>query len=243
MDSAIYPLMREIEDRHWWFVVRRRIIGDMLDKIEFPDGARILDAGCGTGGNLELLSHYGVPTGLEMDETAANLARARNVANIAGGSFPDNLQFPKDSFNLVTFIDVLEHIEDDLGALLAARSILVAGGSLLITVPAFQFLWGTHDEMHHHKRRYRKERLADLITRSGFRLQYISYFNTFLFPMAVIARMAEKYIPFLGGQAGSNLPGPRVNSVLAAIFNCERKLLGRMRLPFGVSIIAIARKD
>lgn len=243
MDPAIYPLMRKIEGRHWWFVVRRRILHDMLATIKLPKNADILDAGCGTGGNLDTLSQYGKVTGLEMEQSAANFAKEREVADIIVGYLPDNIPIPNKSFDLVTMVDVLEHIDDDAGSLSAVNSLLKDTGYILITVPAFQSLWSVHDEVHHHKRRYRKRQLTQLIEQSGFKIQYISYFNTWLFPVAAFVRLISKILPMPNAGGGDDLPGSPINSILMFIFNTERTLLKWMRLPFGLSLIAIARKE
>lgn len=244
MDSAIYPLMREIEGSHWWFVVRRQLISDMLTKIGLPDDANILDAGCGTGGNLEMLASHGRVTGLEMEKSAADFSRERRIADIVEGYFPDNLPLSKDSFDLVTMIDVLEHIDDDHSTLSAVNTLLTRGGYALITVPAFQFLWSKHDEVHHHKRRYSKKQLINVIEESGLKLQYVSYFNTLLFPVAVAVRMVSKIFPFMqSNDGGDELPAPLINSILRSIFNTERTFLKILKFPYGLSLIAIVKKD
>ncbi len=242
MDASLYQQMRELEDRHWWFKGRRAIVAAQLQAGALPEQAKILDLGCGTGGNLAMLSQFGEVLGVELDEQAAQLARERGIAPVIRGKLPDALPLAEASFDCVTLLDVLEHIDDDRATLNAVNKLLAPNGQVLITVPAFPFLWGPHDEAHHHQRRYRGKPLRDLLQGAGFEVTTLSYCNSWLFPPAVLVRLVRKCLP--KGRAGTELalPPAPLNALLAMVFASERHLLRHMTLPFGISLLAIARK-
>jgi 2-polyprenyl-3-methyl-5-hydroxy-6-metoxy-1,4-benzoquinol methylase len=150
MDEAIYRYMREVEDRHWWFVGRRQIVEQVLKTLPLPSSARILDAGCGTGGNLAMLSSFGEVTGIERDHWAMAMAMARGPWRIESANFPAEVPEFSEKFDLIVLLDVLEHIAEDAATLRTLRGLLAPGGYVIITVPAFQFLWSRHDVEHHH---------------------------------------------------------------------------------------------
>ena len=242
MDADLYQQMRDLEDRHWWFVGRRAIVRALLQKVGLVKDAKILDLGCGTGGNLAMLAEFGDVTAAELDEQAARLASERDVAPVVRGRLPDALPLPPGEFQCVTLLDVLEHIDDDSATLRTINRLLAPGGYILLTVPAFPFLWGPHDEAHHHQRRYRAGQLRWLLESSGFQIATLSYCNTWLFPIAAVVRLLRRCLP--AGDAGAELalPPAPVNRLLAAVFASERHLLTRLSLPFGVSLVALARK-
>lgn len=139
-------------------------------------------------------------------------------------------------------LDVLEHIDNDVASLRTLAALLAPGGYLILTVPAFPFLWSPHDEEHHHKRRYRAAGLHKVIESTGLRLSYLSHFNTWLFPLVAAIRLARKIYPANEVGRDVQLPGPTVNSMLQAVFGSERRWIGKLRMPFGVSLLAVARK-
>ncbi len=242
MEIEVYRRMREIEDSHWWFVARRKIIKEMLVSLNLPSHGRILDVGCGTGGNLALLSEFGDVTGLEMNPVAAEMARERHACRVILGSLPDHIPEKEERFGLVTLFDVLEHIDRDLDSLTAVRQMLLPGGSVLMTVPAFPFLWSAHDDRHQHKRRYLKAELIHVMRQAGLRPVYVTYYNTWLFPLVLAVRLAKR---LLGSEESDEERAPPVwlNKLLAMVFGSERHLLGRMAFPFGVSLLALGRRD
>ena len=243
MQPELYQQMRELEDRHWWFRGRRRIVSTMLGTIGLPENAKLLDLGCGTGGNLEMLSGFGAVTGIELDTGAAEMARQRGRAPILHGRLPDELPFGEGDFDCVTMLDVLEHIEQDAATLETVNRLLVPHGHVLLTVPAFEFLWGPHDEANHHKRRYRANGLRSLLQDAGFRVLTLSYYNTWLFPPVALVRLLRKLIP--SGSAGVELTMPPgwMNRLLNALFASERHVLPHARFPFGISLLAVAQKN
>jgi SAM-dependent methyltransferase len=242
MDPAVYERMAAHEDRHWWFVARRRILDRLIARrIEPQRDCKILEAGCGTGGNLEMLGRFGRAAAFEPDATARTLAIAKSVAEVRNGSLPDHVPFAPESFDLVAMLDVLEHIDDDVGSLKAVAERLVQGGRLVLTVPAYRFLWSRHDELHHHKRRYRKEGLVAVARAAGLQPEYVSYFNTLLFPLIAAKRLAGHLLGD-SGKVDDAMPPAGLNRLLGAVFSIERHLLGRIALPFGVSLVMVARR-
>ena len=243
MRAELYQQMREVEDRHWWFRGRRQIVSALLQRMTLGADTRILDLGCGTGGNLQMLAGFGEVTGVEMDAQAMELANERSIAPVVSGSLPDDIPFEPGSFHCITMLDVLEHVEQDVAGLASVHRLLIPGGHVLLTVPAFRFLWGPHDEEHHHHRRYRSGELRSGLKSAGFEVSHMSYFNTWLFPPIALVRLIHKWIP--AGETGmeTSLPPAWLNRLLLGLFASERLLVTRGRLPFGVSLLAVARKS
>lgn len=235
--------MAAIENQHWWFVARRQIIASALHRLPLPPQARILEAGCGTGGNLNLLGQFGSVAAFEPDlEARQHARRDRDPTryDIRDGHLPDVIPFEPGVFDLVVALDVLEHLDDDRGCLAALRRYLQPGGWGLFTVPAFPFLWSRHDDLHHHRQRYRKAQLATVLADAGFEAPNVSYFNTLLFPVIAGVRLSKN---LLGDRAGRDdqIPTEPVNRILTWIFATERHLISRVTLPFGISLLATAR--
>lgn len=241
MDRAAYAGMNAIEGRHWWFVARRAIIDTLIRRTIKPRvGARVLEAGCGTGGNLALLSRFGRLSAFEFDAEARGLANAKQICRVVPGALPDGLDTADAPYDLVALMDVLEHIDDDVGSLRALGALLSDDGSILLTVPAVPLLWSHHDVLHHHKRRYSRRSLVTVIEQAGLRVESVGYFNSLLFPLALLQRGMAK---LLGRQDPVDaLPGPLLNRVLTTIFASERHVLGRLRLPIGLSLYAVIRR-
>ncbi|MGO9822097.1 MAG: class I SAM-dependent methyltransferase, partial [Solirubrobacteraceae bacterium] len=167
MDQALMKATLEVDDHHWWYRGRRRIIRAELDRLPLPAGARVLDAGCGSGRTLQELADYGDPIGVELDEDAAQLARDRGIAEVVTGRL-EELPWHPNSFDLITCLDVLEHTPDDRVTLTELRRVCEPGGFALITVPAYQALWSLHDEANHHYRRYSRRSLRAAAVDSGW---------------------------------------------------------------------------
>lgn len=239
MEAHLYHLMRELEDEHWWFVARRKIIASLLETLNLPADAEILDVGCGTGGNLAILGHFGQVTGIEHDPVAAELARQRKFAPIFPGNLPDELPDLAKRFDLITLLDVIEHVEDHVASLRNLAGWLNPGGRILITVPAFNFLWSQHDDENHHKRRYRRRDLEQLAHSANLSVQYMGYFNTWLFPPVAAIRLVRKLFPGQQAFQDMRMPARLVNQALTWIFGSERRLIGRVSLPFGISLLAV----
>lgn len=242
MHPSAYREMAEAEERHWWFTGRRSILHSVISRLKLPPQAAILEIGCGTGGNLAMLSAFGRVSGLESDAAARAIAADKTSGrfDIRAGTCPGDIPFPARSFDLVCLFDVLEHIEEDVPTLQAVPGLLAAGGQAIITVPAYRWLWGAHDEFLHHKRRYSARELRTKIATSGLRIAELSYFNTLLFPLAALARLKDRLLNH-DRASGTAVPARPINSVFHQVFSAERFLLGRVPLPFGVSLLAVIR--
>lgn len=241
MDREIFNLMAQVEDDHWWFSARRIIIYSLLNKFGPPPNASILEAGCGTGGNLRMLAGLGSVCAMELDEQACQLARSRGIGQVVSGQLPDRIPFGNRSFDLVLMIDVLEHLDDDEASLHALHERVRRGGLLMITVPAFQWLWSPHDVAHHHRRRYRANQLREVVGRAGFDVLYLSYYNFLLFAPILAVRLAQRVSGLHIKDHGLALPPRPVNWALRQTFAAERFVLGRASLALGLSLILLAR--
>jgi SAM-dependent methyltransferase len=236
----------ELEDRHWWFLGRRTIFLRMLDRYLPPEteGRRqALDVGCGTGTMIVHLARYGEVRGIDADEQAVEFCRRRGIQRVQRvDALP--LPFPSESFDLVTTFDVLEHLEDDGAMLGEIHRVLRPGGTLLASVPAYRMLWGVQDEISNHHRRYRRGELGRRTLDAGFAIERLTYFNTLLFPPIAAIRLLRRWLPLPEPRSDFEMTKPGVgNTVLSRLFALEAPLLERIDLPFGVSILALARRD
>ncbi|MBU7581628.1 MAG: class I SAM-dependent methyltransferase [Nostoc sp. TH1S01] len=244
MDKNFYLQYAAVEDQHWWFVGRRQIVEKLIRQLKLPKNAKILEAGCGTGGNLSMLARYGEVAAIELDEMACQLANERRITTVKQGSLPDQIPF-NEQYDLIVILDVIEHIDDDLAALEALSARLKPNSWLLITVPAYQFLWSYHDEINYHKRRYTLKRLKRVVRQSGYTVQYGSYFNTWLFPLVAGVRLFKNFLKIEQKPDASsdlNLPAKPINKFLTFLFASESYFMNRVNLPFGVSVVLMAQK-
>jgi SAM-dependent methyltransferase len=193
---------------------------------------------------LQHLKRYGHPVGVEAEAEAVRLCRERGVTAVELAE-PPPLPFESERFDLVTALDMLEHVDDDQGLLDEITRVLRPGGQALVAVPAYKFLWGIQDEVSHHKRRYIARQLRERLITSGLNVERLSYFNSLLFPPIGAVRLARRLFkrrpPRITSDFEMNKPG-WLNNVLARVFSCEAALIKRVNLPFGVSILALASK-
>lgn len=246
MDQPLYDEFNDIEHRHWWFVGRRRtflhLMASYLERMEAP---RILDVGCGTGANMEGFAGFGDLFGMDVSMAAIKYARHKGCSLFQADVM--RIPFKNDSFDVITAFDVIEHIEDDLAALKEICRACKIGGITVFAVPAFEFLWGEHDELAHHLRRYTRKKLEALVLESGFEIEKISYNNSFLFPIGVVFRYVKRFLRILKedkeirSDFTSTAPAI-VNPVLREIYAFEGKLLKYLDFPFGLTIICVCRK-
>jgi SAM-dependent methyltransferase len=241
MDRDAFALMAASERDHWWFRGRRHFIARVLDTLPLPKPARLLDAGCGSGGNLALLARYGRVWGFEYDADAralaARQASALGQGPVEAGSLPDGLPFADVDFDVIGLFDVLEHLPEPVASLRALRTRTAPGGALVLTVPALPWLWGPHDGVHQHYRRYTAGTLRTHLTEAGWQVQYLSYFNTVLLPLAILQRVRER---IFGYSPKSLRLSPLVNRWLFNLWRLEEPFIPARRLPIGLSLIAIA---
>jgi len=241
VERVVFERMAEQDQHHWWFVARRRILAEVIRRVVVPRrGARVLEVGCGTGHNLEMLGQFGKLDACELDAIARGMASDRLGRPVLEARLPDLSMFGGGSYDLVALLDVLEHVPDDMGSLKEIRKLLRPGGVLLLTVPANKWMWSAHDVAHHHFRRYTKRELACLLSEAGYEIQLHSYFNSLLFPAIAAARVFGK----LRGRdsADDAIPSARMNTILERLFGFEAGLVGRVPMPFGVSLIAVVRR-
>ena len=238
MDRAVYDRMAEIDGEHWWFTARRAILTALIGRLGLPANPRILEVGAGTGSNLGMLKGFGRVDAIEPDDAARALASERSGLAVKGGLLPDGVTLEDGAYDLIVLLDVLEHIPDDKGTLVALKPKLAPRGRLVVTVPAMPWLWSAHDVAHHHQRRYTASGLEGVFRASGFKVAYRSHFNTLLFPLIVAARAAGKLSKRDGGDDA--MPPKPVNALLSGLFALERHVIGRVSLPFGVSLALVA---
>lgn len=241
METAVYQRMAAAEDTHWWFRGRRAFLERLLGTLDLPErSARVLEVGCGTGGNLALLQQFGHVDPVEFDSTARMIAQAKSGLPVGFCALPSRIDAAEESYDLVALLDVLEHVDEDVGSLNTVAAKARDGGYIVITVPAHPWLWSAHDDVHHHKRRYTRRTLKRTIAQSGLSLEAIGSFNTLLLPAALAQRAAKR---MLGDRsADDRMPSASLNSLLTRIFQIERHFVGRVPLPIGLSLFAVARK-
>jgi SAM-dependent methyltransferase len=241
MERKVYEQMAQLDSRHWWFTARRRILDGVIERVvKPPKDARILELGAGTGHNLAMLSRFGTVEASELDPIARQLASDRLGRPVVEAALPDLSMFQAGSYDLVALLDVLEHVPDDEGSLRSIKQLLKPGAALLLTVPINPWMWSAHDVAHHHHRRYRKQEIRKLAEDAGYAIDLISPFNSLLFPPIAAVRLAGK----LTGKDDSDdaMPSAPVNSILDTVFGLERSLIGRVPMPFGVSLVAVLRR-
>lgn len=239
MDRIVYDRMAAHDTTHWWYRARREILADYLARWgNLPTDAHILEIGCGTGHNLPMLSRFGTVDAIEIDATARAKAAERLGKPVGTAALPELPGVPRASYDLVAVLDVVEHVADDVGALRAMATLLRPGGKILVTVPAHQWMWSAHDVVNHHQRRYSKAAFESALASAGLKWSKLGYFNSLLFPVAVAARFAGK---LMGKDDSDDSPPPAlVNALFQRIFAAERHMVGRLPMPPGLSLIALA---
>lgn len=244
MQQHTYPIMYRVEEKHWWFVGRRRIISAFVRQIIKDlkrSQPRILDIGCGTGANLELLSTFGEAAGVDVSEEALAFCRDRGLQNVRQGR-AEQLPFHDNSFDLVTGLDVVEHLDDDLVGLKEMYRVLRPEGRALVFVPAFMFLWGVQDDVSHHRRRYTLPELKARLQHAGFEIERATYANVTFFLPILLGRLIMRVTGFCPASE-NNLTIGFLNGVLGEIFGSETWVLRHLNIPFGVSAICVARRN
>jgi SAM-dependent methyltransferase len=243
MERHTYPILYRIESDHWWHSSRRAIVLDRIaDVYAGRQDLRMVDAGCGTGLMLRELERFGAAEGVDISDDALAFCRDRGLTCVHKGSLTD-LPFEDGSIDVVTVLDVLEHIEDQVAALREIRRVLKPGGRLFLFAPAHDWLWSLQDEISHHVRRYTKRSLASATRAADLTIDRMTYVNFFLLPAIFLGRLALKVVlKFRDVESENGLHPAWSNGILARIFRWEIPILRRSDLPFGASLLLVARR-
>jgi SAM-dependent methyltransferase len=239
VERAYAAVHIEEDRRHWYFRGRLAMLLTALERTLPAAPCRVLELGCGTGNVLQALGRFGDAVGVERDPELRAVGAAAGL-DIRAGALPDDVPVPGGWADAVLLLDVIEHFDDDVAALRAAREAVRPGGLVMVTVPAYAWLWSGHDVALGHRRRYTARRLRTVIDAADLRVERLSYFNAVLFPAIAAARLAKRVL----GRSSHDLhrPSPFVNEILTRLFALERHVALRPGLPFGSSLLAIARR-
>ena len=243
MQAHHYPILFQVEETHWWYVGRRRIIQSLVERIGPTlnnSNPRILDVGCGTGANLKMLAAYGKAEGVDISSQAVEFCRQRGLDSVKLGA-AEQLPYENDSFELVTALDVIEHLDDDNAGLQEMRRVLRPDGRVLLFVPAFMFLWGVQDDVSNHRRRYTLPSLLKAVEAAGFSVEWSSYANFSFFLPVLVVRSVMRWLG-LRAETEYGINISPLNGFFGHLFAAERFVLKRGGLPFGVSAVCIARR-
>lgn len=244
MNACEYGSLYRFESFYWWYTARRKLIAEFIRDHWKTESAktRILDVGCGTGINCCMLSEFGEVHGVDMSEAALIFSRKRGVQNLQLASV-EHLTFKANSFQLLTALDILEHTDDDIAVLAELYRVTSPGGKLVLTVPAYGFLWSEHDEALHHRRRYTSAELRNKLVLAGFEIERCSYFISFLFFPILLMRTLQNLRKSSVQPKTSHVLLPKwLNNLLIKVLDVERLLLRAINLPLGVSIVCVAQK-
>lgn len=257
MQQHTYAIMDRVEDSHWWFVGRRAILEsflrDIVQSSELTGAAadsngpaeagtqnlRILDVGCGTGANLEMLSQFGSAEGVDVSDEALEFCRRKGLAVQKG--LAEKLPYADETFDITTALDVVEHLDDDIAGLKEMHRVTKTGGYSLIFVPAFMWLWGVQDDISHHRIRYTRKQIVERLEKAGYTVERATYANFTFFAPILGGRTLMK-LTGIKPDSENNINVSALNGLFGKIFSAERHILKNLDFPFGVSIVIVARK-
>ncbi len=244
MQQHTYAIMNRVEDSHWWYVGRRAILESFLETIAADlqttnNNLRILDVGCGTGGNLEMLANFGAAEGVDVSDDALEFCQSKGLTVHKG--LAEKLPFADESFDVATALDVVEHLDDDIAGLAEMFRILKKGGKTLIFVPAFMWLWGVQDDVSNHRIRYTKKQITERLQKAGFEIERATYANWTFFAPILGGRTLMK-LTGIKPESENNVNISALNGIFGKLFGVEKHWLKRANFPFGVSIVIVAKK-
>ncbi len=245
MQQHTYAIMDEVEGSHWWFVGRRAILESFLKPIcssliTRHSSLRILDVGCGTGANIEMLSQYGESEGVDVSDDALEFCRRKGLKVQKG--LAETLPYEDESFELTTALDVVEHLDDDIAGLKEMFRVTKRGGYSLIFVPAFMWLWGVQDDISNHRIRYTKKQIVDRLETAGYTVERATYANWTFFAPILAGRTIMK-LTGIKPESENNITISGLNGVFGKLFGSERFWLKHFNFPLGVSIVVVAKKE
>lgn len=245
MQQHTYAIMNRVENSHWWYVGRRAILESFLERISNElcttnNELRILDVGCGTGGNLEMLKNFGAAEGVDVSDDALEFCQSKGLTVHKG--LAEELPFGDGSFDVVTALDVVEHLDDDVAGLSEMFRVLKKGGKTLIFVPAFMWLWGVQDDISNHRIRYTKKQITERLEKAGFEIERATYANITFFAPILGGRTLMK-ITGIKPESENNVNVSALNGIFGKIFSSEKLWLKNFDIPFGVSIVIVAKKS
>jgi len=258
MQQHTYAIMDEVEGSHWWFVGRRAILESFLRdivkrfesrlkaaaskepaKAGTQNALRLLDVGCGTGANLEMLAQFGEAEGVDVSDDALAFCRRKGLKAQKG--LAEKLPYGDETFDITTALDVVEHLDDDVAGLKEMLRVTKRGGYSLVFVPAFMWLWGVQDDVSNHRIRYTKRQIVERLRRAGFEIERATYANWTFFAPILAGRSLMK-ITGVRPQSENNINVSALNGLFGKLFAAERFWLKNFNFPFGVSIIVVARR-
>ena len=247
MEETLYSLFDATTETHWWFVGRRKIVLRLVSElIEGSANPQILDIGCGAGATLKRLEELGNATGVDISSNAVSYCQKRGCRRVCLVE-EEMLPFGNKKYFLILSLDVLEHMDHDYQHLREYHRILKDDGRILLTVPALPWLWSSHDTANRHRRRYTQTQLKALLEREGWKIERITYFCTFLFPLIMVLRLiskaVSKTIKSYNADWNFKIPGFGINWLFSRIFAGEAFWILRGRLPIGSSLLVICRKQ
>ena len=220
--------------------LERRVNDHHSAPITHPSPLRILDVGCGTGANLEMLAKFGVAEGVDVSDEALTFCKEKGLKVHKG--IAEELPFESETFDIVTGLDVVEHLDDDIEGLKEMNRVLVPGGHALVFVPAFMWLWGVQDDISHHRIRYTRSQIVERLKKAGFTVERATYANLTFFAPILFGRILMRLTGFKP-ESENNVNISALNGLFGKIFSAEKHFLKRFNFPFGVSIVVVASKS
>lgn len=232
--------MDRVERDHFWFIAKRRYLSVVLDKY-FSQGGKMLDVGCGTGAVMEFLKSRGDVSGVDMSDEALAYCRQKGLKVEKG--LANEIPYKENTFDAVFALDVLEHLDDPVGAVKEARRVLKNGGLFIATVPAHQWLWSAHDVSMHHKKRYSKQAFAELF-KGDFEILVISWIHSFILLPVILVRLLKNILKSVDNDSDVKEPSPVINKIMSLVYSVEIALFKIFYyLPFGLSLLVVAKKN
>lgn len=239
MRTDLYEDMYKTEDVHWWHIAKRKFVEQFITAYIQKKELTILDVGCGTGKNIEALSRYGDVWGVDSSPEALLFCKKRALIHVKKGE-AEHLPFNKGTFDLVCVLDVLEHVDDER-AIGEIKRVLKPNGFVIVTVPAFWWLWSKWDEVLHHKRRYTKKHIEEILTKEGFIVLRNTYIHSFLVIPSLIIRKVKQISPKTY-TSDFQINNTIINNLLLFVSKLEQMWINRYDMPFGTSVLCIAQK-